>query len=94
MHAQMQLKGQRASVKVLKGHTSSCKLSFPYGKLKCLRGDVMEEELLLILGKVIKKELSLSEMESEINRIKEMRALQNYFVKYTDSPSWVVAKER
>lgn len=97
MYGEMKLKGQRASKKVLKGGTAvgiTSKLCYPYSKLKCLRGDVNDKELLDMLNKVIETELSLQEMKCELVRLKEMRALQNYFVKNTNSTSWTEAKER
>ncbi|XP_028417131.1 uncharacterized protein LOC114541406 [Dendronephthya gigantea] len=95
MYGKMELKKQRASKKALKEGTAfSCKLDFPYIKLKCLRGDLTQDEILNLLQKLMEKEFSLPEMESEITRMKEMRALQNYFVKQADCISWTEAKER
>ncbi len=96
LYESLKLKGQRASKKTLKENASqkAIKLSFPYSKLRCLRGDITNTEIMAILNKVIKLELSLVEMEQESCRIKEMRSLQNFFVKKTECDSWQDAKER
>lgn len=96
LYATIKLKGQRASTKILKDGTNTqmSKLCLPYSKLRCLRGELTNYEIVTILTKVVSQEYSLSDMENELCRIKEMRALQNYFVKTTDCASWEEAKER
>ena len=91
-YRKLELKGQRATKKVLK----NIKLQgdFPYAKVKCMRGDITEDELKKVLSDVISKEMSLAEMESSLVRIKEMRALQAYFAKYANCTSWQEARER
>ena len=91
-YRKLQLKGQRATKKVLQN--IKCQADFPYAKIKCMRGDVTEEELVQILGQVVSKEKSLAEMESDLVRIKEMRALQCFFVKYSNCTSWQDAQKR
>ena len=92
----LKLKGQKASKKAMKDNAKNktLKVSFPYTKLKCLRGDLKMDELLQILHNVISGDISLQDMEKELGRLKEMRALQNYFVKNTNYSSWRVAKEK
>ena len=63
------------------------KSDFTYLRLKCIRAEVRGPELVDVFEKVNTKEKSLSEMQSDLVRIKEMRALQNFFVKYTDCTS-------
>ena len=96
LHGDMKLKGQRASKKILKEGTSTftSKLCLPYSKLRCLRGELTNQEIVEMLTKVVSLEISVTDLEKELCRIKEMRALQNYFVKATDSASWEHAKER
>jgi hypothetical protein len=53
-----------------------------------------EDEMKIVLESVCDGEMSLLEMECELVRIKEMRALENYFVKATACSSWANAKER
>jgi glutamate synthase domain-containing protein 2 len=91
-----ELKGQRVSKKVLKQRHSAVnqKIDFPPTKLKVLRGEVTAEELLKLLKDVNSKTLSLYELEAEASRIKEMRAVQNVFVKLSGSSSWETAKKR
>jgi hypothetical protein len=91
-YRQMRLKGQRATKKVLKD--IKCQADFPYGKLKCMRGDITELELINILSEVNSKQKSLAEMESDLVRLKEMRALQSFFTKYSNCSSWQEARER
>ena len=91
-----ELKGQRVSKKVLKQRYSAVnqKIDFPPTKLKVLRGEVTAEELWKLLKDVNSKTLSLYELEAEASRIKEMRAVQNVFVKLSGSSSWEAAKKR
>ena len=96
MYRAFKLKGQKLSKKNLKGNSKD-KLpdtSFPCARLRCFRGELKKEELLTNLQSVIAGEMSLQEMERELCRLKEMRALQNYFVKSTDCSSWNEAKQR
>ena len=90
------LKGQRASKRHLKESASqkAVKVSIPYSKFKCLRGDLESDEILDVLTKVINSEWSVCEMENELRRIKEMRALQNFLVKYTQCETWDETKAR
>ena len=91
-YRQMRLKGQRATKKVLKD--IKCQADFPYAKLKCMRGDITELELINTLSEVNSKQKSLAEMESDLVRLKEMRALQSFFAKYSNCSSWQEARER
>ena len=59
-----------------------------------MRGSLTENELQNVIDEVIAKEKSVQEMESEFIRIKEMRALQIFFIKYTNCQSWKEAHER
>ncbi|CAB4038287.1 Hypothetical predicted protein, partial [Paramuricea clavata] len=92
MYTRLELKGQRASKKCL--HSGMLKQDFPYSKLKCMRGSLTENELQNVINEVIAKEKSVQEMESEFIMIKEMRALQTFFIKYTNCQSWKEAHER
>ena len=92
MYTRLELKGQRAPKKCL--HSGMLKQDFPYSKLKCMRGSLTENELQNVIDEVIAKEKSVQEMESEFIRIKEMRALQTFFIKYTNCQSWKEAHER
>lgn len=96
LYESLKLKGQRASKKSLKDNVDAktLKLSFPCFKLRCLRGNVTNSEMATALNKVIRLEFSLREMEQELSRIKEMRALQNFFVKKTDCDTWEKSKEK
>jgi hypothetical protein len=95
MFSQTQLKGQRASKKALKdGEVGSTRLAFPYAKLKFLRGDVTQPEILDVFQRVVNKEITLQEAESELVRLKEMRAVQKHFMKQTNCTTWTNAKER
>lgn len=95
LYGQLQLKGQRATKEFLKkGESGRAKLDYPYSKLKVFRGEITELEIKFLLEEVVKKEKSLQEMESEIVRIKEMRALQNFFVKQTNSTKWEEVQRR
>jgi hypothetical protein len=95
-YGQYKLKGQKITKKALKENVKekASQLSLPYTKLKCLRGDLKKEELLDILHEVNTGGMSLQEMEKEMCRLKEMRSLQNYFVKSTDCQSWSEVKKR
>ncbi|CAB3993485.1 Hypothetical predicted protein [Paramuricea clavata] len=68
------VKGQRVMKKVLKD--IKCQADFPYAKLKCMRGDITEQEF-IILSEVNFKEKSFAEIESVLIQIKEMCALQD-----------------
>ena len=92
MFMKMELKGQRASKKCLQSGISH--LDLPYYKLKCMRGSLTEEELKSVITEVIAKEKSLHEMEAEFVRLKEMRALQNFFIRHSNCESWKEAQER
>ena len=92
---ELQVKGQRAANEFLKkGEIGREKLDYPYSKLKVFRGEITELEIKLLLEEVIKKEKSWQEMESEIVRIKEMRALQNFFGKQTNGTKWEEVQRR
>ncbi|CAB4019463.1 Hypothetical predicted protein [Paramuricea clavata] len=88
----MELKGQRASKKCLQ--SGILHLDLPYYKLKCMRGSLTEEKLKSVITEVIAKEKSLHEMEAEFVRLKEMRALQNFFIRHSNCESWKEAQER
>ena len=91
-YRKLELKGQRATKKVLQN--IKCQADFPYAKIKCMGGDATEEELVQILSQVVSKEKSLAEMEFDLVRIKEMHALQCFFVKYSKCTSWQYAQKR
>lgn len=95
-YGKAELKGQRVTKKVLKEKHSAIarKIDFPPSKLKMLRGDVTGAELLQLVEEVNLKRTSLVDLESELLRIKEMRAVQNAFVKHSNSVSWEDAKQR
>ena len=90
----LELKGQKASKKALTYGVMTAGSDFPYARLKHLRGEITQDELLVALTKVNNKEMSLAEMEADLVRIKEMRALRSFFIKYTNCASWKEAKER
>lgn len=92
MYMKLELKGQRASSKSLQ--SGVLKQDFPYSKLKCMRGLISEDELTRIMTEVIQKEKSVSDMEKEFIRLKEMRALQNFFMKSANCKSWDEARKR
>ena len=70
------------------------KIDLPPSKLRCLRGEITNDELLVILKKVLNLQFSLAEMQKECCRTKEMRALQNFFVRGTECESWDDAKTK
>ena len=92
----MKLKGQRTSKKILKNNKDGVlmKIDLPPSKLRCLRGEITNDELLVILKKVLNLQFSLAEMQKECCRTKEMRALQNFFVRGTECESWDDAKTK
>ena len=92
IYMRMELKGQRASSKSLQ--SGILRQDFPYSKLKCMRGLITEEELTRVITQVIQGEKSISDMEKEFTRLKDMRALQNFFLKSTNCKSWEEARER
>ena len=92
-HNNSQLLGQRIPKRAEKGGMVA-KALFPYSKLKCIRGEITSQELLDLVRQVNAKEISYHDMERELTRIKEMRALQNFFVKYTNCSSWENAKNK
>ena len=59
-----------------------------------MRGLISEDELTRIMTEVIQKEKSVSDMEKEFIRQKEMRALQNFFMKSVNCKSWEEARNR
>ena len=61
------------------------KVSMPYSKFRCLRSDLESGEVLDPLTKVRNSEWSVCEMENGLQEIKEMRAVQNVLVKYTQT---------
>ena len=87
LYGDMKLKDQRASKKILKEGTSTLtsKLCLPFSKLRCLGGELTNQEIVEMLTKVMGLEMSVTDLEKELCQVKEMRALQNYFVKATDS---------
>ena len=53
-----------------------------------------QPEILDIFQRVVNKEITLQEAESELVRLKEMRAVQKHFMKQTNCTIWTNAKER
>ena len=62
----LELKGQKATKKALTYGVMTASSDFPYSRLKHLRGEITQEELLGALRKVCTKEKSLAEMEAEL----------------------------
>ena len=92
-HNNYELLGQRVPKKVAKVGMP-VKAAFPPSKLRCFRGDVTTDELIKLLREVNAKEISFQDMEAELIRLKEMRMLQDFFVKITSCSSWADAKEK
>jgi hypothetical protein len=73
LYGQMKLKGQRASKKILKEGTSTLtsKLCLPYSKLRCLRGELTNQEIVEMLTTVVHLEMSVTDLEKELCRIND-----------------------
>jgi hypothetical protein len=92
MYTRLEFKANGPPNKCL--HSGKLKQDFPYSKIKCMRVSLTENELQNVIDEVIAKEKSVQEKESEFIRIKEMRDLQTFFIKYTNCQSWKEAHER
>lgn len=69
-------------------------LDCPTSKIRCLRGDLRDEEVLHLLKSVETCEASFSEMQKEAGKMKELREVKKYIIKETCCKTWEEAQHR
>ena len=98
-YGNLEILGQKVATRIMKKMSSSdsnlqTTIDWPVSKFKCLRGNLNEDELELLLHKVHKGELSFMGLEQECRRIKEIKDLQRHLLGQSACKSWDEAKRR
>ena len=98
-YGNLEILGQKVTTRIMKKMSSSdsnlqTTIDCPVSKFKCLRGNLNEDELELLLNKVHKGELSFMGLEQECRRIKEIQDLQRHLLGQSACKSWDEAKRR
>lgn len=96
LYGECQLKGQKTRKSDLrKGTFHDVELlDCPTSKIRCLRGDLRDEEVLHLLKSVETCEASFSEMQKEAGKMKELREVKKYIIKETCCKTWEEAQHR
>ena len=99
-YGRLELMGQKVSSKVLKklcfasSESQTTTVDCPISKFKCLRGNLSDEEMELLLVKVNDGKMSFAGLEKECRKIKELKELQRHLVQQAGCQSWDEAKQR
>ena len=77
-YGNLEILGHKVNTRIMKRMSSSdsnlqTTIDCLVSKLKCLRGNLNEDELELLLNKVDRRELSLMGLEQECRKIKEIK---------------------
>ena len=93
----LEILGHKVTTRIMKRMSSSdsnlqTTIDCLVSKFKCLRGNLNEDELEMLLNKVDRRELSLMGLEQECGKIKEIKDLQRHLLEQSACKSWDEAK--